>query len=247
MSSSLGVIVQNLALRWKNQVIFDNLSFSLSTGRCTVVLGASGVGKTSLLKIIAGLIKPDSGIISGTDGLPLLGRCSYMSQNDLLYPWLTVKQNITIGARLRREKCEDDWAGYLLNKVGLDKFGKSFPSTLSGGMRQRAALARTIYERRPVVLMDEPFSSLDALTRLKIQILSAKLLSKRTVFLITHDPQEAYILGHCLRFLVGNPARFNSDLFLDGEPPRISDDLLMYDKKRIIMHWLIEKLNDGEE
>lgn len=239
LPTAIGIVVRDLTLRLNNRVIFDNLRFSLDGGKCAAVLGTSGVGKTSLLKIIAGLMRPDAGTVSGSDGLPLAGRIAYMGQNDLLYPWLTVRQNITLGARLRREKPESDWADYLLAEVGLDGCGASLPAALSGGMRQRAALARTLYERQSVVLMDEPFSALDTLTRARIQALSARLLAGRTVLLITHDPQEACRLGHRLWVLAGQPARFDAGQPLAGEPPRAPDDPVLQQSQGALIRRLL--------
>ncbi|CAJ0997062.1 ABC transporter ATP-binding protein [Sodalis praecaptivus] len=237
--AAIGIVVRDLTLCLNNRVLFDKLNFTLDGGQCAAVLGASGVGKTSLLKIIAGLTPADAGTVSGSDGLPLAGRIAYMGQKDLLYPWLTVKQNITLGARLRREKAESDWADYLLAEVGLDGVGACLPAAISGGMRQRAALARTLYERQPVVLMDEPFSALDTLTRAKIQALSARLLSAHTVMLITHDPLEACRLSHRLWVLAGQPARFLTGLDLAGEPPRAPDDPAVQQSQGALLRQLL--------
>lgn len=239
LPTAIRIVVRNLTLRLNNRVIFDNLQFSLDGGKCAAVLGTSGVRKTSLLKIIAVLMRPDAGTVSGSDGLPLAGRIAYMGQNDLLYPWLTVRQNITLGARLRREKPENGWADYLLAEVGLAGCGASLPATLSGGMRQRAALARTLYERQPVVLMDEPFSAIDTLTRARIQALSARLLADRTVLLITHDPQEACRLGHRLWVLAGKPTRFDTGQPLAGVPPRVPDDPVLQQSQVALIRRLL--------
>jgi len=186
-----GIVAKGLALRYANQTIFENLSCEVKGGEFLVLLGASGVGKSSLLKIFAGIAKPSAGTVTGSDGQTLTGRIAYMGQQDLLLPWLTVRENVTVGMRLRSEKADLDWADHLLAQVGLSAHAHALPSALSGGMRQRAAIARTLYERRPIVLMDEPFSALDALTRAKVQDLAAELLVNRTTLLITHDPLEA--------------------------------------------------------
>ncbi len=219
-----GIQVRALTLHFEHRVIFDNLSVDIDGGRFVALLGASGVGKSSLLKIIAGLAAPTSGTVIGSDGQPVTGRIAYMGQNDLLYPWLTVMENITLGARLRREKIEHEWARHLLDRVGLRDHGAALPAALSGGMRQRAAIARTLYERQPIVLMDEPFSALDTLTRTRIQALAAELLAQHTVLLITHDPLEACRLSHRLLVLSGQPARIEHTLSLAGQPPRAPDD-----------------------
>jgi putative hydroxymethylpyrimidine transport system ATP-binding protein len=219
-----GIRVENLALRFGDQTIFEDLTFETTGGEFIALLGSSGVGKSSLLKIIAGLSKPSAGRVIGTDGLPIAGRIAYMGQQDLLLPWLNVIDNVTLGARLRREKVDKAWAAHLLERVGLASRHKALPSALSGGMRQRAAIARTLYERQPIVLMDEPFSALDAITRAMVQELAAELLGGRTVLLITHDPMEACRLGHHLMVLSGHPARLGTPITVAGMPPRAPDD-----------------------
>ncbi|AEF46326.1 Taurine-transporting ATPase [Serratia sp. AS12] len=219
-----GIQVRDLSLCFGRQVIFDRLSFDIAGGSVVALLGASGAGKTSLLKIIAGLMLPTAGEVTGSDGLPIAGRIAYMGQKDLLYPWLTVAENISLGARLRGEKADREWAGHLLERVGLSGYAKALPSALSGGMRQRAAIARTLYERQPIVLMDEPFSALDAITRAMIQTLAAELLAQHTVLLITHDPMEACRLSHRLLVLSRYPDGIDDTHIISGLPPRAPDD-----------------------
>ncbi len=219
-----GIQVRDLTLRFGQQVIFDRLSFDIAGGSFVALLGASGAGKTSLLKIIAGLAKPTSGTVIGSDGQPIAGRIAYMGQKDLLYPWLTIDQNISLGARLRGEKADRPWAEHLLERVGLSGYGNALPAALSGGMRQRAAIARTLYERQPIVLMDEPFSALDTITRAMIQTLAADLLAQHTVLLITHDPMEACRLSHRLLVLSRHSAGIDDSHIIEGLPPRAPDD-----------------------
>ena len=219
-----GIRVDNLTLRFDAHTIFEDLSFEIRGGEFVALLGSSGVGKSSLLKIIGGLAKATSGSVIGSDGLPVENRIAYMGQQDLLLPWLNVFENVTLGARLRREKVDKAWAEHLLERVGLPTRHKTLPAALSGGMRQRAAIARTLYERRPIVLMDEPFSALDAITRSMVQDLAAELLEGRTVLLITHDPMEACRLGHHLMVLSGHPAKLGTPITVAGKPPRSPDD-----------------------
>lgn len=221
---ALGIEVANLALRFGVTTIFEDLSFEIPGGEFSALLGASGVGKTTLLKIIAGLEIPSAGYVRASDGGPVPGRIAYMGQQDLLYPWLTVRKNVTLGARLRGERADMDWAEHLLERVGLADRADALPMQLSGGMRQRAAIARTLYERKPIVLMDEPFSALDAITRATVQELAAELLVDRTVLLITHDPLEACRLGHRLLVLSGRPAVLDPPMHMPGPPPRATDN-----------------------
>jgi putative hydroxymethylpyrimidine transport system ATP-binding protein len=119
-----------------------------------------------------------------------------MAQSDLLFPWLSVADNVGIGARLRGDKLDTKRIADLILRVGLSGHEKKKPATLSGGQRQRVALARTLMEDRPVILLDEPFSALDAKTRAEMQELAVELLAGRTVLLVTHDPAEAARLAH---------------------------------------------------
>jgi len=223
-SSPPGLLIQGLALRYGNRTIFENLDLTLNGGEFVVLLGTSGVGKSSLLKIIAGLARPSAGTVSATDGKKLNHRIAYMGQQDLLYPWLNVVENVQLGSRLRGEKADTARAMHLLGRVGLSERAKAQPSELSGGMRQRAAIARTLYEDRPIVLMDEPFSALDTFTRARVQDLAAELLQGRTALLITHDPLEACRLGHHLVVLSGHPATLGPPISIAGATPRAPDD-----------------------
>jgi putative hydroxymethylpyrimidine transport system ATP-binding protein len=225
LSAIPGIKVRDLSLKFGEQIIFDRLNIDITGGEFVALLGASGAGKSSLLRIIAGLAPPTSGSVTGSDNQPLAGRIAWMGQKDLLYPWLSVIDNVALGARLRGEKVDRDWARHLLARVGLSREEKSLPATLSGGMRQRAALARTLYERQPIVLMDEPFSALDAITRTQIQTLAAELLAQHTVLLITHDPAEACRLSHRLLVLSPYPFGIDDSHSIAGLPPRAPDDL----------------------
>ncbi len=204
-----------------SETLFEALDITLSGSATTCLLGPSGVGKSTLLRLLAGLNPPHPGDrLRCSDGRPLAGRVAYMDQRDLLFPWLDVLANVVLGPRLRGEATDEDRARRLLRQVGLAGHERDRPATLSGGMRQRVALARTLMEDRPVVLMDEPFSALDALTRYRLQGLAAELLEGRTVLLVTHDPNEALRLGHRIHVLNGRPARLDSALEPPGQVPR---------------------------
>ena len=183
--------------------VFRDLDLEIAAGQWTCLLGPSGVGKTTILRLIAGLVEGSQfeGEIAATDGKPLDDRIAYMAQTDLLFPWLDVLGNVLLGARLRGEAADHGRAIETIRRVGLAAHVSKRPGELSGGMRQRAALARTLMEDRPVILLDEPFSALDARTRAEMQELAAELLEGRTVLLVTHDPGEVARLGHAIRVM----------------------------------------------
>jgi putative hydroxymethylpyrimidine transport system ATP-binding protein len=178
--------------------VFGRIALAIGSGEWTCLLGPSGVGKSTILRLIAQLPTGVSfeGDVRATDGRPLAGRIAYMAQSDLLFPWLDVEGNVLLGARLRAERADRARARAMIARVGLAGREAARTRHLSGGERQRVALARTLMEDRPVVLLDEPFSALDARTRAGMQALAAELLAGRTVMLVTHDPAEAARLGH---------------------------------------------------
>jgi len=196
------------------------LALDMPPGGWSCLLGPSGVGKSTLGRLVAGLAGPQrlAGTLAASDGAPLAGRVAMMAQEGQLLPWAGLVHNITIGALLRGQRPDTNRARQLLADVGLAGMEGRRPASLSGGQRQRVALARTLIEDRPVVVLDEPFSALDAATRLMMQDLAAKLLKGRTVILITHDPLEAVRLAH-RAWLLG-PAGAEALSLPDTTPPR---------------------------
>lgn len=214
--STFGVCVSQLNLRYTKHSapLFNGLNFKLAAARCTCLLGRSGCGKSSLLKVLANLLPLPKECLSGqvcaSDGASLEGRVSYMAQQDLLLPWLNVLDNVGLKSKLQHGRLspqEQQQGHALLAQLGLAHVAYALPHQLSGGMRQRVALARTLMQDAPVVLMDEPFSALDAVTRYQMQQLSASLLKHKTRLLITHDPQEALILGDDIYLMHATPAQ----------------------------------------
>ncbi len=220
--SAPAVLIEGISLSFKGRKLFDNFSQRLDGGRITCLLGPSGCGKSTLLKLIAGSGPP---LAAGAIRLDPQGRgvaCAWMGQNDLLLPWLSLLDNVLLGARLRGELSEDlrHEALALIEDAGLGGHAQDLPYTLSGGMRQRGALLRTLMEGRPIVLMDEPFSALDALNRQRLQDLAAGMVQGKTVLLVTHDPLEALRLADRILVLAGSPVRTVADLQPPGRPPR---------------------------
>lgn len=220
------IVFDRVSLSLGGEPLFNNLSMTFTGGQCTCLLGPSGCGKSTLLRMISGTTSLDAqGTIRIEPACANKTNIAWMSQNDLLLPWLSLLDNILLGAKLRNEDsaAQKTKARQLMDKAGLAGYEKAMPASLSGGMRQRGALLRTLMEERPVLLMDEPFSALDALTRMKLQNLSAQLTRRATVVLVTHDPIEALRMGGKIVVLSRRPARVKSIVCLDKTPPRNID------------------------
>jgi putative hydroxymethylpyrimidine transport system ATP-binding protein len=232
------VLPQGLALG--GAPVLAPLSLEVEAGRTTVLLGPSGSGKSTLLRLAAGLLATP-GAVAAADGAPLAGRIAWMAQQDLLVPWRDALGNVLLGAHLRGERPDADRARALLAEVGLTPAdaGK-MPAALSGGMRQRVALARTLMEDRPVVLMDEPFAAVDAPTRHRLQDLAARMLAGRTVLLVTHDPLEALRLADRILLLQGRPAAPIALPVPDGAPPRPARDQALLAAQAALLERLAE-------
>ena len=208
----------------ESETLFGNLEMEIPAGCWTSLLGHSGVGKTTILRLIAGLCTAArfDGEVVASDGMPVASRIAYMAQNDLLFPWATVRSNIVAGAKLRGESPDRARLNDLLERTGLTRQADRKPHQLSGGQRQRVALARTLMEDRPVILLDEPFASLDARTKAQMQDLALELLTGRTVLQVTHDPAEAARLGH--RIYVMRRSGLHREAVPGTSPPRQVDD-----------------------
>jgi ABC-type nitrate/sulfonate/bicarbonate transport system ATPase subunit len=190
----------------------DRIDLDVRRNEFVSIVGPSGCGKSTLFNIIAGIERPSAGkvVIDGTDATGRPGLVSYMFQKDLLLPWRSVLDNITLGLELggtprgaaRRQ------AAALADRYGLRGFEDRFPSALSGGMRQRAALLRTLLFNREVLLLDEPFGALDALTRATMQELLLRVFDdvRRTIVFVTHDVEEAIYLSDVVYVLGARPA-----------------------------------------
>jgi putative hydroxymethylpyrimidine transport system ATP-binding protein len=220
-SSAPSVILEKVDFSYGATTILKDITVTFPAGKWTCLLGPSGCGKSTLLRMLSGSLR-GSGTVRLENGSPLNRAVAWMAQDDLLLPWLPVLDNVCLGPMLRRELTVElrQKGLLLLQEAGLGERADALPAELSGGMRQRVALLRTLMEDRSVILMDEPFSRLDALTRLRLQDLAASMVPDATVVLVTHDPLEALRLGHHIHVMTGSPATLETPLIPPGTPPR---------------------------
>jgi ABC-type nitrate/sulfonate/bicarbonate transport system ATPase subunit len=189
------------------------VTLAIPQARFVSLIGPSGCGKSTLFNIIAGLLEPSGGrvVIDGTDATGMIGRVGYMLQKDLLLPWRTVLDNVILGMEIQGVSlpAARDRALPLLRRYGLAGFEHLYPSALSGGMRQRAALLRTLMFDTDVILLDEPFGALDAQTKLQMQEWLLQLWSDfgKTVVFVTHDVEEAIYLSDEVHVMATRPGR----------------------------------------
>jgi putative hydroxymethylpyrimidine transport system ATP-binding protein len=238
---SPGLALQIPGFAFAGVPVLGGFALELRGGETTALLGPSGSGKSTLLRMVAGLLPaPEGTRIAASDGGPVAGRLAWMAQQDLLLPWLDLIGNVMLGARLRGEAPDRARALRLIEAVGLAGRERARPAELSGGMRQRAALARTLMEDRPFVLMDEPFSAVDAPTRHRLQGLAARLLAGRTVLLVTHDPLEAMRLAHRVLVLRGTPAVPVEVAVPAATPPREAHDVAVLSAQAALLESLAE-------
>lgn len=182
-----------------------NISFSLMPGEFVSIVGPSGCGKSTLLSLITGLLKPESGELAVHENAPI----GYMLQRDNLFEWRTVYSNILLGLEIQHKKTKEnlEMVDAMIENYGLAQFKNSRPSQLSGGMRQRAALIRTLALKPDLLLLDEPFSALDYQTRLEVSDDIGKIIKseRKTAILVTHDISEAISMGDRVIILSKRP------------------------------------------
>lgn len=196
--------------------IFQNLNFSVAQGEIVAIVGRSGAGKSTLFNLISGLLTPSAGKISlGEREDGSAGSIAYMLQKDLLLPWRTILENAVLGIELQRTVTEADRtrAKAMLGRYGLESVANAYPHSLSGGMKQRVALTRTLLANPTVVLLDEPFSALDYETRLMLEndVISMTRAEGTSVILVTHDIDEAIAMSNRIVVLGGRPAKITRE------------------------------------
>ena len=230
-----------------SMVAIEDIGFSVNAGEIVALVGPSGCGKSTLLNVTAGLMPPTGGdiLIDGVaveDRRPYFG---YMFQSDLLMPWADIRKNVALGLEIlgtpRREA--RDRAMEILREFELDQFADKYPIQLSGGMRQRVAFMRTLLCNRPVLLLDEPFGALDALTRSVMQewLLGVWERTKPTIILITHDVEEAIFLADRVLMMTARPGRIGKEVSVDLGRPR-DHSVLTTPEFNVIKEEILEEL-----
>ena len=228
-------------------VIIKDIDIHLKKSEIVSLIGQSGAGKTTLFNVLSGLLTPESGrvLLRGEDITGKPGHISYMLQKDLLLPYRTIVDNVSLPLVIQGEnkKASREKASALFDRFGLTGCEKKYPSQLSGGMRQRAALLRTYLSSQGIALLDEPFSALDTLTKSAMHQWYLHIMQEidlSTLF-ITHDIDEAILLSDHIYVMSGKPGQITNELVIDAPKPRpddftLSDEFLAY--KRSLVHML---------
>lgn len=222
--------IRSLTKKFGPAVVFEDLSLDVAQGSFTALLGPSGCGKSTFFDVLTGVVVRDRGCLlwRGEARDDLVGVAAYMQQKDLLLPWLSLEANVLLPLALKGTPSSGDRlkASELLEAFGLGGYGTYRPNQVSGGMRQRCALARTVMADRELILLDEPLSALDAVTRLDLQELLLKLrrFYDRTIVMVTHDVDEALRLADSILLLSPPPMRIRDIFSPPGRAPRSSED-----------------------
>lgn len=230
--------------------VLEDVTICASRGEFISLIGPSGCGKSTLLTILTGLIRPMEGrvLVDGMDVTGRVGLTGYMPQKDLLLPWRSVLDNAAIGLEMRgtRRREARKEAVRWFDRFGLAGFERAYPSALSGGMRQRAALLRTFLAGRDILLLDEPLGALDAITRMEMQqwLLDIWESFRKTIVLVTHDVDEALYLSDRVYVMTSRPGRIAAEILVDIERPRDHHTVVtsahFAELKRVVLETLSE-------
>lgn len=218
--------INNVTKRFGDLVVLKDLDLHIKEGEFVVLLGASGCGKSTLLNLIAGFEQPSEGTVMVNDRLitDVDPGSGMVFQQYALFPWQTVMQNVAFGLKLKGvpKAVREERAQHYINMVGLAGFENSYPKELSGGMRQRVAIARVLANDTDVILLDEPFAALDAMTRqvLQEQLVKIYEANHKTIVFITHSIDEALLLSTRMIVLGAKPGRIVKDIENDLPHPR---------------------------
>ena len=232
------------------KTVVRDCSFTIDRGRLTVMIGPSGCGKSTLIRLLAGFERPTSGTISvGGKSVTEPGRDRLvLFQETALFPWMTAYDNIMFGPRARAEGGTDarKRAELLLDRVGLGAFRRKYPTQLSGGMQRRAELARAMINEPKVMILDEPFRGLDAMTKKLMQEYYAKLYdeTRRTTFFVTTDIDEAIFLADRILVMTNVPARVRAVLEVNLPRPRRLEDVIENDDANLIKMQVLSLLHE---
>lgn len=237
--------IKNIHKSFGDKQVLKDVSLSLNEGEIVGLLGASGSGKSTIFNIISGTISPDSGsvLLKGEDITDRVGMVSYMLQKDLLLPHLTIEENVALPLIIRRVNRFDAISEVhkYFHTFGIDGTEKRYPYSLSGGMRQRAALLRTYMNKNEVILLDEPFSALDMITKGKMHDWFLEVMDsiKLSSIFVTHDVDEAIYLSERI-YILGNDGSIRAEIKIDEPHPRhddfkLSEKFLEYKKQIISM------------
>jgi ABC-type nitrate/sulfonate/bicarbonate transport system ATPase subunit len=225
------LLADRITCRFDDTLALEEATLEVAAGEFVSLVGPSGCGKSTLFNAISGLVRPSSGriVLDDREVTGETGHVGYMLQKDLLVPWRTVIGNIVLGAALTRGVGDRDEAEAwdLAERYGLGEFGDHYPHALSGGMRQRVALMRTLAVHRDVLLLDEPFGALDSQTRLEMQRWLLEVWSEldRTVVFVTHDVDEAVFLADRVVVMTPRPGRIAAEVPVTIPRPRTLETL----------------------
>ena len=231
-----------------------NINFSVDEGEFISIIGPSGCGKSTLLNIISGILTPSSGEVKYNDPQikTNLDKMGYMFQKDYLFPWLTVRENVLLGLKIKNIYTKEniEFADKMLECYGLLKFKSHKPTQLSGGMRQRVALIRTLVLKPEVLLLDEPFSALDYQSRLNVTDDVYEIIKKegKTALMVTHDLGEAIVMSKRVIILTSRPATIKDDVLIEFK----NKDATPFDKRKepefnVYFRRLWGELDDGKK
>ena len=223
--------------------VLAGVSLDVAPREFVTLVGPSGCGKSTICNVVAGLVRPDAGTVA------IDGQVAYMQQKDLLLPWRTVHDNAILGLEIQgapRAAAREE-ARAMLRRFGLEGFERAYPATLSGGMRQRVALVRTLLCRRDLLVLDEQFGALDAMTRAAMQGYLLRLREEfgRTVLFITHDVEEAVLLSDRVYVMAARPGRIRAERRLDLPRPRRATDPGIVAEKAAILGLLHAEMSEA--